>query len=90
MPPRAREYVLLTTLYVWLLLPKVSRATRRLGLEQLLALLAEAGPLHCRQRPGLGLGLGWGLGFGLGLGLGLRAQSGERVWVRVRDVEKKG
>jgi hypothetical protein len=90
LPPRAREYVLLTTLYVWLLLPKVSRATRRLGLEQLLALLAEAGTLQCRQRPGLGLGLGWGLGFGLGLGLGLRAQSGERVWVRVRDVEKKG
>ena len=88
LPPRAREYVLLATLYVWLLLTKVSRATRRLGLEQLLALLAEAGTLRCRQGPGLGLGLGWGLGFGLGLGLGFRVQSGERVWARVRDVEK--
>ena len=66
LPPRAREYVLLATLYVWLLLPKVSRATRRLGLEQLLALLAEAGSPRCRQGPGLRLGLGWGLGFGLG------------------------
>ena len=60
--------MLLATLYVWLLLTKVSRATRRLGLEQLLALLAEAGTLRCRQGPGLGLELGWGLGFWLGLG----------------------